>query len=125
MNTPPSVTRGRLSDGGPAPETGERFEALWSSGPVVVEHIVSSDVPGAERYVQTQDEWVVVLAGRASLEVDGARVDLATGDWLALPAGTPHRVLATEQDTRWLAVHVHPPPPAPRADDAPPTKAAP
>lgn len=111
MSEPQPVTRGHLHNRGPAPETGERFEALWASGPVVVEHIVSSDVPGGEVYVQTQDEWVVVLAGRARLEVDGARVDLAAGDWLALPAGTPHRVLTTDRDTRWLAVHVHPSPP--------------
>jgi cupin 2 domain-containing protein len=58
-------------------------------------------------YVQVQDEWVVVLDGEAVLEVDGAEVRLARGDWVLLPAAKPHRVLMTAAGTRWLAVHVH------------------
>ena len=54
------------------------------------------------------DEWVVVLDGSAELEVAGQQRTLAAGDWIVLPAGTPHRVLATTTGTRWLAVHVAP-----------------
>lgn len=32
----------------------------------------------------------------------------AQGDYLFLPAGTPHRVEQCEVDTLWLAVHLHP-----------------
>ena len=50
------------------------------------------------------DEWVVVLAGRAQLEVAGTRLTLDAGDWVLLPAGTPHRLAETEPGTSWLTV---------------------
>ena len=56
--------------------------------------------------MQDHDEWVVVLAGAASLEIDGRQHALGAGDWVLLPAGVPHRVLATTAGTSWLAVHV-------------------
>ncbi len=55
--------------------------------------------------VQAWDEWVVVLVGAAVLEVDGVVVRLGPADWIALPAGTPHRVVRTESGTQWVAVH--------------------
>jgi cupin 2 domain-containing protein len=54
---------------------------------------------------QAEDEWVVLLAGEARLDVDGTRVDLAPGEWLFLPAGVPHTLVETEPGTSWLAVH--------------------
>jgi mannose-6-phosphate isomerase-like protein (cupin superfamily) len=101
-----SLHRGSL-DADPAPSIGERFRELSRIRNVVVESIVSSSSPDDVEYRQVQDEWVVVLEGAAVLEVDGAKVRLAPGDWLLLPAATPHRVLMTEAGTRWLAVHVH------------------
>ena len=94
-------------DTDPAPSTGERFHELARMHNVVVEEIVSSASPEPVEYRQVQDEWVVVLEGAAVLEVEGDEVRLARGDWLLLPAETPHRVLMTEAGTRWLAVHVY------------------
>lgn len=88
------------------PAQGERFLPLFKSGSVVVEEILSSDSPDPTPYRQDHDEWVVVLAGRAELEVDGRHVELTAGDHLTLPAGTPHTVVATEAGTHWLAVRV-------------------
>ena len=62
-----------------------------------------------EDYLQDHDEWVTLLAGAAVLEVGGARVDLALGDWVLLPAGVPHRLVEVENGSNWLAVHVHQP----------------
>jgi cupin 2 domain-containing protein len=101
-----SLQRGSL-DTDPAPSIGERFRELARMTNVVVEEIVSSSSPETVEYLQVQDEWVVVLEGAAVLEVEGAEVRLVPGDWVLLPAGTPHRVLTTEAGTRWLAVHVH------------------
>lgn len=78
---------------------------------LVVEQILSGVVEPVD-YVQDQDEWVVVLDGAAVLEVDGEHCDLARGDWMLLPAGTPHRLVSTRPGTNWLAVHLHPAPPA-------------
>lgn len=75
---------------------------------VVVEEIASSASPDPTAYRQDHDEWVVLLAGAATLDVAGAEVGLGPGDWVLLPAGTPHRVVATAAGSRWLAVHVHP-----------------
>ncbi|MDQ4070715.1 MAG: cupin domain-containing protein [Actinomycetota bacterium] len=75
---------------------------------LVVEQILSGRTLELHTYVQAQDEWVVVLAGRAVLEVDGERLALGPGDWLFLPSGVPHTVLETDPGTSWLAVHLHP-----------------
>ena len=45
-----------------------------------------------------------MLGGRAELEVAGTPVALEAGDWLLLPAGTPHRLTATRPGTSWLTV---------------------
>lgn len=101
--------RGRLWDSAEAPENGERAERVVSVRNLVVEQIVSGQVEPVD-YLQDQDEWVVVLDGATTLEVEGEPHDLRSGDWLFLPAGTPHRLVSTEPGTRWLAVHLHPDP---------------
>jgi cupin 2 domain-containing protein len=90
------------------PAEGERFDALLAHGKLVVERIVSSARLSPSEYVQVQDEWVVLLRGEALLEVSGEPVPLAEGDYLFLPAGTPHTVKRASQGAIWLAVHLHP-----------------
>ena len=58
---------------------------------VVIEEIVSSATPDSFEYRQIQDEWVVVLEGAATLDVDGTEVTLAAGEWILIPARTRHR----------------------------------
>lgn len=56
-------------------------------------------------YDQPEDEWVLVLQGRGSLEyTDGRRVDLGAGDSLLIPARCRHRVAASDSRTVWLAI---------------------
>jgi cupin 2 domain-containing protein len=95
--------RGRLSD--TVPESGESFHRLVDLGTTRVEHIVSSNTPDPGEQVQGWVEWVVVLRGAARLDLAGVEVDLGAGDWLLIPAGTPHRVLSTDAGTHWIAVH--------------------
>ncbi|WP_370327505.1 cupin domain-containing protein [Euzebya sp.] len=90
-----------------APAHGERFEELVHRRGVVVEQIVSSSSPDTSEQIQDHDEWVLLLDGAATLEVAGVPLDLAAGQWVVLPARTPHRVVSTAAGTRWLAVHVH------------------
>ncbi len=71
---------------------------------MVVEQILSGELDAPVDYRADVDEWVVVLAGRAHLEVDGTAVTLAAGEWLLLPAGTPHRLVRTDAGTSWLTV---------------------
>ena len=92
------------------PWEGERFDVLLRHKGLTIERIVSSPRIAHERYVQPQDEWVVLLQGQAVLDVDGRKVALTPGDHLFLPAQTPHAVLQVSDGALWLAVHLHPTP---------------
>jgi len=98
---------GNLFQGLTCPATGERFDNLMSHGRLRIERIVSSSEPEATLYDQPQDEWVVLLEGRARIELAGEPLELRPGDWVFIPAHTPHRVLSTSPQPRclWLAVH--------------------
>ncbi len=93
----------------PAVERGERFEAWLTCKNVIIERIVSSDQPEPATYDQAQDEWVLLLQGRARLEVEGRELTLEPGDTLFIPAHARHRLLETSTETQclWLAVHIH------------------
>jgi cupin 2 domain-containing protein len=97
-----------LFAGLPVLDSGEDFITLIDQGNVQIERIVSSPRPESNRYDQDHDEWVLLLNGQATLELDGKPVQLKTGDHLLIPAHCPHRVLATSDKPRclWLAVHL-------------------
>lgn len=89
------------------PSVGERFDTLLSHRNLVIERILSSARTSPDEYVQTQDEWVVLLKGEAALEVAGRRIELRSGDYLFLPSGTPHTVASVSEGALWLAIHLH------------------
>jgi cupin 2 domain-containing protein len=99
-------SRGGLRDGAAAPASGEAVERLLVLPGVVIEQILSGTLEAPLEFRQEHDEWVVLLTGGASLVVAGEDVELEAGDWLFLPAGVEHRVVATEPGSSWLAVHV-------------------
>ena len=90
----------------PIPETGELFETLLENGNVHIELIVSSDTPDERLYNQPHDEAVLLIEGRASLEMGGTLIELKSGDFTLIPADTPHRVVKTTKGCRWLAIHI-------------------
>jgi uncharacterized cupin superfamily protein len=77
-------------------------------GPVRVEQILSGRNDEPHPYLQDEDEWVLLLAGAAVLDVDGERLALGPGDWALLPAGIRHTVVETAAGTSWLALHLRP-----------------
>ena len=101
--------RGRLRNPDEAPASGEEARELLAFGGAAVEQILSGRLEAPADYLQPQDEWVVVLAGAATLEVAGETLELTARDWLFLPAGLPHRLVRTEPGTDWLAIHLHRP----------------
>jgi len=103
-----NVARGRLHDVRSAPGSGERVEPIASVGGAVVEQILSGTLDAPVEFVQDHDEWVVVLAGGAVLEVADETIELTPGDWVLLPAHLPHRVARAKPHTNWLALHVPP-----------------
>lgn len=90
----------------------ERIDTLLARPGVRIERIVSTGQASAPGfwYDQPQDEWVCVIAGSASVLIEGEGTPrvLKPGDWLELPAHKKHRVEWTDaaQPTVWLAVHV-------------------
>ena len=104
------LDRGNLFDRADSLAGEEKIDRLVSSGGVRIERIVSHGhrSPQGFWYDQEEEEWVVVLRGRARLEFDpgGEVVDLEPGDWIRIPAHRRHRVAWTEPDvdTVWLAV---------------------
>lgn len=89
----------------------ESFDDLLAVPGLRIERIVShgQGSPPGFWYEQDWDEWVMVLQGRAALQVEGKEdlVVLQKGDHCWLPAGCRHRVVFTAKDeaTIWLAVH--------------------
>jgi cupin 2 domain-containing protein len=98
---------GNLFADAEAPAEGERFDVLLRHENLVIERIVSSAAIEPREYVQTQDEWVAMIRGAATLEVAGELHELHPGDYLFLPAGTPHTVRSASEGALWLAVHLH------------------
>lgn len=106
------VLAGTLLDRLPDATAGERTTPLFGTPGCRVERIVSSGQvsPAGFWYDQAQTEFVVLLAGSASLRIEGeagAR-DLAPGDYLVLPAHCRHRVERTSAapPAVWLAVYM-------------------
>lgn len=107
------IASGSLLDGLPAtPLADERFDELLRRGGLRLVRIVSTGqaTPAEAWYDQDEDEWVVVVRGRARLMIEGetAARDLGEGDWVLLPAHCRHRVDWTDpgQPTVWLALHL-------------------
>ena len=118
IETSPSEARqimtarsGNLLAGLPVARGGEHFEPLVERDGVRVERIVSHGqaTPEGEWYDQEWDEWVLLVAGRAGLHIEGEATprELGPGDYIHLPARCRHRVTWTDPDgpTVWLAVH--------------------
>jgi uncharacterized cupin superfamily protein len=99
-----AVGQGRLAPPDDAPAVGERAMEIAEAQGFRVEQILGGRLDAPQEYDQDHDEWVVVLAGSAVLEVAGSEHRLGAGDWWLLPAGTQHRLLHSDPGTSWLAV---------------------
>ena len=105
------VMRGSLADERSAPETGERVDTLVRLRNLSIAHVLGRIV-APTAYLQTEDEFALVLEGEATLDLLGERIELAPGDWVLLPAGVPHHVITSEPGTSWLTVKLGPVSPA-------------
>jgi cupin 2 domain-containing protein len=116
--------RGRLAPAGAAPAAGEQVIRLADLRHAAVDQIQSGRLAGPVDYCQDEDEWVVVLHGAATLTVESEQLELGPGDWVLLPARTPHRLVETDPGTSWLTVTSPAPVPSPTSP-APPGEPAP
>lgn len=90
----------------PAGVGSERFDVLYKHHGVTIERIVSSGTQPAQSYCEPVDEWVLLLRGHAEMRISDALVTLREGEFVHLPAQTPHEVVSTSENALWLAVHV-------------------
>jgi cupin 2 domain-containing protein len=102
-----------LFDGIPGEVPEEMFSDIMRTDRFRIERIVSRGhaSPPGFWYDQETDEWVLLVAGGATVGFDDGRaVDLKPGDYLLIPRHCRHRVEWTdpEQQTVWLAVHSRP-----------------
>jgi cupin 2 domain-containing protein len=99
-----------IFDNIPHSSTEEIVQELARSETVRIERIVSTGqtTPVDQWYDQDENEWVMVLKGRAELlfEEDNQVISLNAGDYINIPAHAKHRVVWTDLDepTVWLAV---------------------
>lgn len=95
----------------PEPLPEEAFQALVESGDVRIERIVSHGHASPEGYWydQPQSEFVVLLQGSATLQIEGEDQPrlLVPGDFVNLLPHQKHRVESTDPDVKtvWLAIH--------------------
>jgi aminoglycoside 6'-N-acetyltransferase I len=104
----PSV-RGQITAGIPRELATEHSALLAAGADMRIERIVSRGhaSPAGFWYDQDEDEWVMLVAGAARLEIEGrGELELGVGDWIDLRRHQRHRVVWTdpERDTIWLAV---------------------
>jgi cupin 2 domain-containing protein len=88
----------------------EIFQLLVQGENVRIERIISNGhtSPATGWYDQTQNEWVLVLKGSASISFENGRVvDLREGDYLNILSHQKHKVIRTSASTEtiWLAIH--------------------
>ena len=88
------------------PESGENFTTLLEHKNIKINRIVSASNVKSTEYIQDEDEWLVLIEGKATLLVNKEEKILQKGDTLFIPAKTPHTVLKTEEGTVWLTVHI-------------------
>ena len=97
-----------IHDKATPPTSGERFDTLLRCRNLVIERIASSSVIAPNQYIQAQDEWVLLVQGAAEMDIGGKTESLREGDYVFLPANTPHSVKQVSEGAIWLAIHLHP-----------------
>ncbi len=89
----------------------EIFEPIIKNKKFKLERIISQGqcTPEGKWLEQKNNEWVVLLSGKAKLkfEYDRASYLMEAGDYIHIPKGKRHRVEWTDPNkkTVWLALH--------------------
>ena len=89
----------------------ELFENILETKNLKIERIISKGhiSPPNFWYLQPQNEWVILLKGKATLlfKEENEEVNLNSGDYINIPALKKHRVIWTDPEKFciWLAIH--------------------
>ena len=88
----------------------EDFQDLLLTPNFRLERIISKGhaTPKGEWYDQNQNEWVILLKGKAALRFDNKEplTVLCPGDYLLIPVHKRHRVewTSADEETIWMAL---------------------
>ena len=99
-----------IFDDVPAEISEEIIREIFTGGSIRIERIISKGHSSPEDfwYDQHENEWVIVLRGKAKLQfLDNSHaVELKEGDYINIPSHKKHRIEWTDPDneTIWLAV---------------------
>lgn len=105
------MKKNNIFDAIPAQLPEECVDILLQQSGMRIERIISRGhaTPSGQWYDQDSDEWVLVLAGKAGLRIEGRQevITLNPGDYVHLRAHQRHRVEWTleNENTLWLAIH--------------------
>lgn len=88
----------------------EQFDLLMKGRNFRIDRIVSSghSSPQGFWYDQEDDEWILLVQGKATLEMEGKFVEMKAGDYLFLPKNCKHRIEKTsvEPCCIWLCFFI-------------------
>ena len=87
----------------------EIFETIITNDNIKIERIISygQTTPEDFWYDQNENEFVVVLKGKAIIKYDNNKVfKLKEGDSLFIPSKQKHKVIYTSNPTIWLSIFV-------------------
>ena len=75
----------------------EQFDLLMKGTHYRIDRIVSSghSSPQGFWYDQEDDEWILLVQGKATLEVEGKFIEMKAGDYMFLPKNCKHRIEKT------------------------------
>jgi len=86
----------------------EIFEEIFSNDIIRIERIISKgqSSPTDFWYEQQENEFVILLKGKATISINENKIQLNSGDYINIPAKVKHRVEWTDpnNETIWLAV---------------------
>ncbi len=90
----------------------EEYSAdLLSKKNIRIEKIISKGniTPAGKWMKQKQDEWVILLQGKAEIEFGDSSILLRKGEYVFIPRSVRHRVKYTSRRPvcYWLAVHIY------------------
>ncbi len=85
----------------------EIFETILKHKNIEIKKIISNTLKTPQTFIQKEDEFVVLLKGCAKIEINGEIKKLKKGDFLFIPANTPHTLIKTKKIAIWLAIHIY------------------
>jgi len=84
----------------------EFFETILKCKNIKIKKIISNTLKTPQKFSQKEDEFVVLLKGCAKIEINAEVKKLKAGDFLFIPANTPHTLLKTKKIAIWLAIYI-------------------